>query len=124
MGRFDEDGFLYITGRIKNLIVLKSGKNIYPEEIEESLSYIPLIGEVIVSAHKDSDNSEISLCAEIFPNVDKTKELGKDVIEEQIRNEISKFNEKQPNYKLIKKIVFRDTEFEKTTSKKIKRKYN
>lgn len=123
MGRLDEDGFLYITGRIKNMIVLKSGKNIYPEEIEEALSYIPLIGEVIVSAAKDDDDSEVSLCAEIFPNADKTAELGKSVIEEQIRNEISKFNEKQTNAKLIKHIIFRDTEFEKTTSKKIKRKY-
>ena len=123
MGRIDSDGFLYVTGRIKNMIVLKSGKNIYPEEIEEALSYISLIGEVIISAHKDEDNSEISLCAEIFPNAEKTAELGKSEIEEQIRKEISKFNEKQPNAKLIKKIVFRDTEFEKTTSKKIKRKY-
>ncbi|HBL84120.1 MAG: hypothetical protein A2Y17_12710 [Clostridiales bacterium GWF2_38_85] len=123
IGKIDKDGFLYVTGRIKNMIVLKSGKNVYPEEIEEALSNIKYIGEVIVSASKDESDIEIALCAEIFPNADMTKEMGKEAIEAEIRKEISAFNEKQPNYKLIKKIIFRDEEFEKTTSKKIKRKY-
>ena len=75
LGRLDEDGFLFITGRKKNVIVLKSGKNIYPEEIEDYLTALPEIDEVIVSAIKDEDGSETGLQCEVYPMQEKVEGL-------------------------------------------------
>lgn len=124
IGKIDKDGFVYITGRCKNLIVLKNGKNIYPEEIEEFLGEIPLIKEVVVYAAKLSGDAGKALGAEIYPDFDKAKELGIIDIEDHIKRAIYSYNEKQPPYKAVKQIVFRKEEFEKTTSKKIKRNYD
>lgn len=124
IGKIDMDGFVYITGRCKNLIVLKNGKNIYPEEIEEFLSEIPLIKEVVVYAAKLSGDAGKALGAEIFPDFEKAKELNVIDVEGDIKRAIYGYNEKQPPYKAIKQIVFRKEEFEKTTSKKIKRNYD
>ena len=124
IGKIDKDGFVYITGRCKNLIVLKNGKNIYPEEIEEFLGEIPLIKEVVVYAAKLSGDAGKALGAEIYPDFDKAKELGIIDIEDHIKRSIYSYNEKQPPYKAVKQIVFRKEEFEKTTSKKIKRNYD
>ena len=100
-------GFLYIAGRKKNLIVLSNGKNISPEEIEYSLkSEIPDIKEIVVY----SNNEDI--IAEIYADEDK---------KESIRDNLFEFNKKQPLYKQIKNIYFRSEEFEKTTTKKIRR---
>lgn len=124
IGKIDKNGFVYITGRCKNLIVLKNGKNIYPEEIEEFLGEIPLIKEVVVYAAKLSGDAGKALGAEIYPDFDKAKELGVIDIEDEIKRAIHSYNEKQPPYKAVKQIVFRKEEFEKTTSKKIKRNYD
>ncbi len=124
IGKIDKDGFIYITGRKKNLIVLKNGKNIYPEEIEEQLMDIPYIAEVVVSAAKISDSDDKALGVEIYPNYELAANQGITDVEAEIKKHISEFNKKQPPYKVIKQIVIRKTEFEKTTSKKIKRIYN
>ena len=124
IGKFDSDGFLYITGRIKNMIVLKNGENIYPEEIEDALSDIELISEVIVYGAKLSETGDKGLGAEIYPDFEAAKKKGVTDVQAAIREEISKYNAQRPHYKTIKEIRFRDTEFEKTTSKKIKRKYD
>ena len=101
------DDFLYITGRIKNLIILSNGKNISPEELEYYFkSNIPEIKEIIVFSKNDN------IVAEIFSDEDKT---------ELIREKVLELNKKQPIYKQVKDIIFRDKEFEKTTTKKIKR---
>jgi long-chain acyl-CoA synthetase len=124
IGKYDGE-FIFLTGRIKNIIILKNGKNIYPEEIEEKLSNMcDYIGEVVVRAMKDESDDERLLGVEIFPDYDRAKQLGIEDVEGSIRKVIAEYNEKEASYKIIKKIVFRTEEFEKTTTKKIKRKYN
>lgn len=123
IGRVDENNFIFITGRMKNLIILKNGKNVYPEEIEEKLSVkCPYISEIVVRAMKAGEEERL-LGAEIFPDRERAEKNGIADVEAEIRRAVSEFNDTEPSYKMIKKIVFRDTEFEKTTSKKIKRKY-
>lgn len=124
VGKYDGE-FIYLTGRIKNIIILKNGKNIYPEEIEEKLSTMSeFINEIVVKAIKADDNDERLLGAEIFPDFERAKMRGIDDVETEIRKTISEYNDKEASYKIIKKIIFRKEEFEKTTSKKIKRKYS
>lgn len=120
-GRINELGQLFITGRKKNLIVLKNGKNVYPEEIEEYISGIPYVKEVVVYAVKNEDGEETALCAEIFPEEDTL--AGKTAEERSaiIKNAIEELNKTLPPYKKILKVRLRATEFEKTTSKKIRR---
>ena len=115
-GKFNEKGQLMITGRKKNLIVLNNGKNIYPEEIENYIMGIDEVTEVVVSAPKSKDGEEKCLCAEIYME-DK---ISLEEITEKIKNALSSL----PSYKQIRKITIRDEEFPKTTSRKIKRKYN
>ncbi len=123
IGKIDKDGFVYITGRLKNVIILKNGKNIYPEEIEEQLLDIPLISEVVVYAASVSENDDKALGAEIFPNYEKCAQAGIEDVQAEIKKCISEYNKKQASYKIIKQLKFRETEFEKTTSKKIRRQY-
>ncbi len=113
IGKFDKDGFLRITGRIKNLIVLKNGKNIYPEEIESYLLKIDGISEVVVSA-KEAKGEELYLTAEIYT-------ADTDIPHSKIEQSIEELNDELPFYKRIVNVEFRSTEFPKTSSKKIKR---
>jgi len=106
-----EDGFLSITGRKKNLIILDNGKNVYPEEIETLISYVENVTEVVVY------QEDAMIVAEIYTNVEENTEA----VKEQIKNDVSEVNKTLAGYKQVKKIKFRDTEFEKTTTKKIKR---
>ena len=124
IGYINEKNFVFITGRSKNIIILKNGKNVYPEEIEEKLSIeCELIAEVVVKAMKGNNDEDRLLGAEIYPDFDRAKKLGIEDVEGEIRKAISAYNDKEPSYKIIKKVVFRTEEFEKTTSKKIKRDY-
>ena len=124
VGYINEHNFIFLTGRIKNIIILKNGKNIYPEEIEEKLmNASDLIAEVVVKAMKGNTEEDRLLGAEIFPDFDRAKKHGVEDVEAEIKKAISEYNDREPSYKIIKKIVFRTTEFEKTTSKKIKRNY-
>lgn len=118
-GRMNKNGLLMITGRKKNLIVLSNGKNVFPEELENYIQSIPYVKEVIVSAEKDSDGSETGLCAEVYPDPDMLPEN----ISEQLRADINEVTSELPVYKRITNIKIRSSEFEKTTSNKIKRKY-
>ncbi|MFU2363540.1 MAG: AMP-binding protein [Clostridiales bacterium] len=120
-GKINDKGQLMITGRKKNLIVLDNGKNVFPEEIENYIMRIPYVQEVVVSGVKDKSGSEIALCAEVFLNEDKLKELNIQDKEQELKKDISKECEVLPVYKRIGKIVIRDKEFEKTTTNKIKR---
>lgn len=110
IGSVDEDGFVYITGRKKNLILLDNGKNVYPEELETVIGRIENVDEVIVY----EENSLIT--AEIYAENADAKE--------QIKKDIQEFNKTIAAYKQIRRIKFRGAEFEKTTTKKIKRNYN
>lgn len=115
IGHVDEDHFLYITGRRKNLIILKNGENVAPEELELLLNDISLICEVVVSAQEEK------LTAEIYPDFSYAQENKIQDIEHALREEILRLNTSLPKFKQIQKIFIRDTEFEKTTTKKIKR---
>ena len=126
LGRFDDDGFLYITGRCKNVIVAQNGKNIYPEELEERLSEETFVSEALVLGVPNSKGGT-SIKAKIFPCIEKIKELYNDKVpsEEDIRKEIAaviaKLNDKLPTYKKITVTEIVWEAFEKTTTKKIKR---
>ncbi len=123
-GKLDEYGRLYITGRKKNLIVLNNGKNIYPEEIEDYITALPLVAEVIVSALRNDNNEEVGLVAEVYPNQDDVKDMSDEKIFESIQKSIDDMNDKLPSHKNVHKLVIRKEPFEKTTSGKIRRKYN
>ena len=108
IGRVDEDGFVFINGRKKNLIILENGKNVAPEELEYLIGRIDGVDEVLVY----DENGFIT--AEIYAE-DMSK---KDTITDEIKN---KLNPSVASYKQIRKVKFRANEFEKTTTKKIKR---
>lgn len=114
-GYLDEDGYLFITGRKKNLIILENGENVSPEEIEAKIYEEPIVKEVIVYS---KDNK---ICAQIFPNRDTIERLKIDDIKEEIARVVFRVNKKLPVYKKIEKFIVRDKEFEKTSSNKIKR---
>lgn len=127
LGKIDENGFLYITGRCKSVIVTKNGKNIYPEEIEAYLNDSPLISEALVLGVQKENDDETYVNAQIFPNMEAITEYLKGTVptKEEIKkimaDVVSSVNSKIPNYKHIKNFVIRDKEFEKTTTQKIKR---
>ena len=129
IGRIDEDGYIYITGRSKNVIVTQNGKNIYPEEIEMLLGNVPEISECMVYGKKESEDvrdKELIITAKIIPNYEKIEELhGKDLSDEEIQKiiweKVKEVNKKLTSYKAVKKIEIKKDEFEKTTTMKIKR---
>ena len=120
-GKVNEKGQLVINGRKKNVIVLTNGKNVYPEEIENYILRIPYVEETIVKSVKNDIGQEVALCAEVYLNSDKVKELEIENVEEQLKKDISKETKELASYKHITKIEIRKTEFIKTTPKKIKR---
>lgn len=126
IGYLDKDGFLFITGRSKNVIVTQNGKNIYPEEIELMLGKIPEIKECMVYGKEIEGEKELTITARVIPNYEEIEELhGKDLTEEQIHDiiweEIKKVNRTLTSYKAIKKLEIKKGDFEKTTTMKIKR---
>ena len=127
LGHIDNDGYLYITGRCKSVIVTQNGKNIYPEEIEYYLDQNPLISECIVIGVNQNDDKGMSVNAKILPNLDEFKKyLGKEDInkidiEKEIKSIISEVNKRLPNYKHIKDYKILEEPLEKTTTQKIKR---
>ena len=128
LGYIDKDGFCIITGRKKNVIIAKNGMNVFPEEIEYLLSLSPYVAESVVSGVEDEVKNDIVITATIFPDLEEVKaKLGteddpsEEQIEEILKQVVADTNERLENYKKIKKTVLRMTEFEKNTSKKIKR---
>ncbi len=126
IGYLDDEGYLYITGRCKNVIVTQNGKNIYPEEIEGMLSQIPEISECMVYGKKEEENDkELIITAKVIPNYDEInekygKDLSLDEIHKIIWEKIKDVNRKLTSYKAIKKLEIKTDEFEKTTTMKIK----
>ncbi len=122
IGYFDKDEYLYITGRLKNLIVTSSGKKVYPEEIEHKLQHLPYIKEICVLGRKSGLEEEVT--AVVIPD---REHLAKDKIssEEEKRilwEEIKKINLTVADYKRVKDLILWEGEFPKTTTLKIKRK--
>ena len=123
-GYFDEDGFLFITGRKKNVIVTKGGKNIFPEEVEYYLQLDERIQEVIVYGKHDDTKDDLTCTAIIYPNYSVLREQGVQEdgeIYRVLRKIVDDANDKMPPYKRVKRIEVRDEEFIKTTTLKIKR---
>lgn len=126
LGYIDEERFLYISGRSKNMILTKNGENIYPEEIENILNDNELIEEsLVIGASNGKDDVQVK--AKIFPNIDAIKEyLGnkfptKEEISKTLNEVVKKANEKLPNFKHIKSFKIMDEDFERTTTNKVKR---
>ena len=126
LGCFDKKGRLMITGRSKNMIVLKNGKKIFPEEIETLVNRIDEIEESFVFGMPDEeDKNDVKLSVKAVYNKDVVKEFHGDKTEEEIReiiwNKIKELNQTFPQYKHIKKLILTDKELIKTTTKKVKR---
>lgn len=125
LGKIDEQGWLYITGRCKSVIITKNGKNVYPEELEELLNKSDVICESLVTGDFDSHSKDTVVKAQIIPNFDFIKQHFKAPTKEEISNlintAIKTVNSKLPNFKHIKNYTIRTEEFEKTTTQKIKR---
>lgn len=125
LGTVDENGHYRITGRIKNVIVTKNGKNIYPEEVEYYLNKNPFVAESIVVGEDEDDETMVT--AKVFPDVEAIREklkqssVSTEEIFKALNNVVKEVNKKLPSYKSIKKLVIRETEFVKTTTQKIKR---
>ena len=119
IGYIDEDNFIFITGRKKNVIIASNGKNVFPEEIEEYLSACDLISECVVLGRKSGDGNDVVITALVYPNYDKFEGKTKEEIQAAIEAEVDEVNKKLPTFKHIKCVEIRDTEFEKTTSRKI-----
>lgn len=127
-GYFDEDDFLHIAGRKKNVIISRSGKNVFPEEIEDVLNRSPYILECMVYGEKDQKQDEIIAVqvvvdAEAF--IALAEKEGREINDEMINNiiseEVAKTNKQLSSYKQIRKFYIREDEFQKTTTQKIKR---
>ena len=122
IGYMDEDGYIFITGRLKSVIVLENGKNVFPEEIEEYLDNIPEIGEAVVVGRKGEDGETVNLVAIVYPSVEVYGEnADKERAYSEIHEKILNLNRTLPAFKHIKQLELRDEPFEKTTSRKIKR---
>ena len=115
LGYVDEDGFVYLTGRKKNLIITKNGENVSPEELENKIGEHRLIQEILVR------ESEGLIEAEIFPDYEYVEKKGLENIPEILQGIIDEYNNGAPAYKKVYRLKVRETEFEKTPSKKIKR---
>lgn len=125
-GFLDEDGFLHITGRKKNVIITGNGKNVFPEEIETLLNRSPYIKESLVYGKGQSDGDTV-ICVKIVPDIDKIKEdkennlIPDESVEKVIEKEVRNVNNALVSYKHVKEISIQEEEFIKTTTKKIKR---
>jgi long-chain acyl-CoA synthetase len=128
LGRIDGDGFLHIMGRMKNVIISKSGENVYPEEIEDLLNRSPFVMESLVYGEEDPKQGEIIAAqvvvdAEAFIELSETrgKEITPELMKSVIGEEIASMNKEVAPFKQIRKFYIRDREFEKTTTQKVKR---
>ena len=116
LGYLDKDGFLYVTGRLGDLIVLKNGKNIMPAEIEMKLLESPLIAEAVVRAGEIDEGGVMNLAAVIYP--EPTEEMDKYELRHVIAHEVDKVNERLALYKRIKSFELRSTPVAKNVHKK------
>ena len=115
LGYVDENNRVFITGRKKNLIILSNGENVSPEELENKFAAIDIVAEIIVYAEDEF------VTAEIFPNQDIASNMTREQLIEELNNQIKNVNDTLSSSKAIRRLRLRDTEFDKTPSKKIRR---
>lgn len=120
-GKLDEEGWIYITGRIKNIIILSNGKNVYPEEIEFEIQGVPGVNEVIVYAGESRSEKREVIVAEIYPDAEELEKRGITDTRAYFTEEIRKINARMAPYKAVGHIKLRSEEFVKNTSRKILR---
>ena len=126
LGYFDKDGYLFLTGRQKDMIVLKNGKKVFPEELEVLVNRIDVVEECMVFGLPDKeDKNDITLSVKVVYNKETAKEKYPDATEEALRKiiweQIKEINKSFPPYKYIKNMILTDEELIKTTTKKVKR---
>ena len=120
VGKMDKNGYITITGRIKNIIIASNGKNVFPEELEEHLMKIDAVKECVVVGREESGN--VTITAVIVPNLEVLGENSSDTaISFVLKEAIAQINRTLPSYKHINKFEIRHEDFERTLSKKIKR---
>ncbi len=119
---FDENGYIYITGRIKNLIILSNGENVSPEEIEEMFYKYSLIKDCLVSEMELNGNGVIGI--EILPYAPETAGMTEDEVRKKLQAIVDEVNAKLPPYKKVLKMVVRTEDFKKTGALKIDRNQN
>ena len=124
LARIDKDGFIYIAGRKKSVIVLNNGKNVFPEEIEALLNKVEGIKESFVY-EKTEDDGDVKVCVKIVYDKEMIKELYNIEGEENIRDflwkKVKEINNLMPKYKYVREMIITEEELIKTTTLKIKR---
>jgi long-chain acyl-CoA synthetase len=130
LGYIDDEGFVFINGRKKNLIVSSGGKNIYPEEIEQHFDGSRVVGEILVVGKKDAGGGDVIFAA-VYPNLAALAEdhgerkldsaRDRSLLEALVKAEIAKVNRRLPGYKKIADFALVDRPFEKNAQQKIKR---
>lgn len=118
----DEDGFLYITGRIKEIILLSNGENVSPAELEVKFYALDVVQDCLV--YDTVEDGREMLVLEVLPRMSSVKALGIEDIYEYLKAEVAKINETLPGYERINKIIVRDTDFVRTPAMKIARNLN
>ncbi|RCX16627.1 long-chain acyl-CoA synthetase [Anaerobacterium chartisolvens] len=127
LGYIDNKGFVYISGRLKNVIVTKNGKNIFPEEVETYINRNPLVQDALVWGKYDKESGETLICAQILPNLEAIREklkmisISREEIMKVLGDVVKNANREMPLYKHIREFTVREKEFVKTTTQKIKR---
>jgi long-chain acyl-CoA synthetase len=127
-GFVDDEGFVHINGRKKNVIIARNGENVFPEELEDLIHAIPFVLESVVYGAKDASGDE-EICVLLVPNAGHFIEYAQkhdlavtsQLVEKTLNDEIRKLNKTLPIHKQIRRVTVREQEFEKTTTQKIKR---
>jgi long-chain acyl-CoA synthetase len=116
-GYLDEDGYMFINGRVKNLIILSNGENISPEEIENKLALNPLVAEVVVTGENNG------LTARIYPEQElvEAKGMDSDDVKTALQEILDQYNRQQPTYRQITGLIVRKNPFARSSTRKIKR---